>query len=236
MLPAELILLILRTCDLRTKTQFLLVSKIWHQETKRLLRPKVVVIRNKRKEIVGKEGDVQIVTTYEDRGTHHFKSKIKYFDKYSNKHRESMPASISWFPNGNKRLEVWYKDGKIHREEFPAITKWYMNGFREHELWYTEGKRNREQSGKESVPAETMWFPNGFIRYEGWYKNNKLHREDGPAEIEWGKNGENITAKRWYKDGKRHRKNDPAVILFKANGEICFEVWYENGVEGRYRG
>ena len=64
-------------------------------------------------------------------------------------------------------------------------------------------------------------------RSEKWLLNDKLHREDGPAWIEYDKNGK-VVEERWYLNGIRHRENGPAYIKYKG-GAVLQEQWVING-------
>jgi len=54
-------------------------------------------------------------------------------------HRKNGPASISWYPNGQKEFEIYYIDGKCHREDGPAYILWYSNGQITYEEYYING-------------------------------------------------------------------------------------------------
>ncbi len=67
----------------------------------------------------------------------------------------------------------------------------------------------------------------GKIKEERWYHDNKLHREDGPAAIEYSKNGLK-KAEWWYLHNKHHRIDGPSIICYK-NGKMSEEYWYRDG-------
>lgn len=65
-LPVEIISWIMKHCDLKTKTQFLLVNRELHNEVKRHLIPTETLIYNERLETFGGKGDVKIVVVYDN--------------------------------------------------------------------------------------------------------------------------------------------------------------------------
>ncbi len=134
-------------------------------------------------------------------------------------HREDGPAHIEWWPNGNKREETWYTNGLTHRNDDPAVTLYYIDGTKEKEDWYVNGTNHR--IGAE--PAETQWWGNGEKRMDAWWKDGINHREDGPAIISYTDTGAK-KKEEWFRNGRRHRDDGPAIIAQK---------WFRDGV--RYR-
>jgi antitoxin component YwqK of YwqJK toxin-antitoxin module len=91
---------------------------------------------------------------------------------------------ITYYNNGNKKYEEWYKDGLYHREDGPARISYFDNGSKEYEHWYKDGKRHREDG-----PARISYNPDGNKNYEYWYKDGEYHREDGPSFIGYNPDG-----------------------------------------------
>ena len=126
-------------------------------------------------------------------------------------------VAVEKWPNGQKRLEVTFKDGKEH-----DLTT----------LWYDNGQKNMEGTAKDGVPvAVTVWKPNGekcpdtnFVNGNGiicYYHDNGQKKEettfrDGKRDglrTKWHENGQKkeesvyqnrkrISSKYWDKDGK----------------------------------
>jgi antitoxin component YwqK of YwqJK toxin-antitoxin module len=64
-----------------------------------------------------------------------------------------------------------------------------------------------------------------------WFdKNSDYHREDGPAHIEYYKNG-NIKNEDYFINGINHREDGPAYTVYYENGNIEFKDYYLNGTE-----
>jgi len=94
---------------------------------------------------------------------------IKIFEKFN-----EPEVKIDYYPNGQKKSEIWSLNGKYHREDGPAYQKWYKNGQKRYEEWSLNNKYHREDG-----PAYQTWFENGQKWYELWYLNDKPHsRED----------------------------------------------------------
>jgi len=94
------------------------------------------------------------------------------------------PTEVTYWPNGQKRLEEHWKDGK--REGL--VTRWNENGKKYSEVHYKNGEREG---------LATSWHKNGQKQYEGHYKNDK------PAGLwtDWHENGQK-REERHFKDGK----------------------------------
>ena len=83
---------------------------------------------------------------------------------------------ISWYPNGQKKSVLTYKNENIDG----LFTTWYENGQKKVERTYKDGE------------------PDGLDRK--WYKNGQKRLEET-----W-KNGEWISVKEWNEDGSLIRK------------------------------
>jgi antitoxin component YwqK of YwqJK toxin-antitoxin module len=66
-------------------------------------------------------------------------------------------------------------------------------------------------------PACIEWYKNGQKKLEKWKINGILHRVDGPAYTVWHENGKK-KLEEWCLNGKLHKLDGPAWI-----------EWYENG-------
>lgn len=226
-LPMELIILIMKQCDLRTRTQFLVVNKDFHVEAKRILKPKIQVKGEKTKEITT-DGHIRIEVSFKNGW-----KKIKYFKGHV-LHRENGAAWIAISRSGIPFEEKWFRMGKLHRDGHPARKRWFLDGMPAIEVWAKNGCLHREESGEGSGAAETCWFVNGEKEEEIWYKNGKLHRENGPAYIKWFFSSFHNCIKQqeiWLKDGCKHReeKDGPAELEWFMNGQIKAKRWFRNG-------
>lgn len=171
MLPYELISHIMKNCDLKTKTHFLLVNKELCREAKRQLRP-IVKIRggmNIRMEVI-KEKDYVIQSSFlfdVHFGFEHYKEFLrkreyfKWMDGRWKRHRENKPAIIEWHGNGQIAHEVWYKNGNETREDapnnLPAESRWFENGNKMSETWFKDGH----------VVKQNQWNQHG-MKYNNW--------------------------------------------------------------------
>lgn len=68
--------------------------------------------------------------------------------------------SYSYYENGQKSYNAWYRNGNSHRPGgAPAVVS-YSDGQLEREEWYTNGKRHHPNG----TPAIITYFKNGQIR------------------------------------------------------------------------
>ena len=109
-------------------------------------------------------------------------------------------------PNGQKRLEVTWKDGKQHG----LGTEWYENGQKSEEVTLKDGK---------PYGPYTRWYKDGQKSMEGTYKDFK---KDGLWN-RWYENGQKIS-EITYKDGKWL-----TATVWKPNGEKCPDTNLVNG-------
>jgi antitoxin component YwqK of YwqJK toxin-antitoxin module len=117
------------------------------------------------------------------------------------------PTKVTYWPNGQKRLEEHWKDDKQDGLE----TAWYENGQKSSERHYKNGKQDGLATG---------WHENGQKKIEHHFKNGK---RDG-LETYWNENGQ----KRWerhYKNGER----DGLWTFWYENGQKKSEARYKNG-------
>ena len=111
---------------------------------------------------------------------------------------------VGWYPNGQKKEEVNYIDGK----EDGKYTQWYENGTKWIEQYYKDGKKDGNS---------ILWFKNGQKRKESNYIDGKL---DGKY-TRWIDNGLKYTGSN-YIDGK---KTSFIVMRLKKIG-INPKKWY----------
>ena len=77
---------------------------------------------------------------------------MKTFEQFINKPE----IREKFYPNGQKKSEIWYLNGKWHREDGPAYQFWYENGNKKYEEWWLNNKFHREDG-----PARQGWYENG---------------------------------------------------------------------------
>lgn len=82
---------------------------------------------------------------------------------------------VRYWPNGKKRAESEYRDGKKHGKE---IT-WYENGQKQAESEYRDGQLHGKR---------IMWNENGRKRNEGWFRYGQRHGEF----FRWNENGNEV--------------------------------------------
>jgi len=99
---------------------------------------------------------------------------IKIFEKFN-----EPEVKIDYHPNGQKRYEEWYLNGKYHRDNGPDYQEWYDNGQKRLESWWLNNKLHREDG-----PALQRWSENGQKEYEWWWlTNNRYKRENWVEEL-----------------------------------------------------
>lgn len=77
----------------------------------------------------------------------------------------------------------------------PIINK-HLDGSVHREIW----KNKYGQFHRDDGPACRIWYSNHCLECEMWYQSDLLHRTDGPAYIEWDKDG-NIKQTSWKING-----------------------------------
>jgi len=100
------------------------------------------------------------------------------------------PTKVTYWPNGHKRLEEHWKDGKLEG----LVTRWNENGKKYSEVHYKNGEREG---------LATSWHKNGQKQYEGHYKNGK------PEGLwtDWHENGQK-REERHFKDGEEVNRKE----------------------------
>lgn len=141
-------------------------------------------------------------------------------------------STVEYYPNGNKRLEIFRNNEKlIHRDNAPAKIFYAKNSKIFAEIYYTEGQIHR--SGDK--PAEIYYTPDSKISSETYYTDGKISREgDKPAVIAYDTDGSSLIPVRetYYTNGQIHREGDkPAVIEYDAQSAPVpvREIYYTEG-------
>lgn len=122
--------------------------------------------------------------------------------------------TITYWPNGKKRSETEYKDGKKNGKDI----FWYDSGVKNIEAEYKDGKR----TGK-----HIFWNRNGIKENETEYKNDK---EDG-KKTSWSESGIK-SCEVEYKDGKMNGKE----TWWNENGTKSYETEYKDGKKIKFTG
>jgi hypothetical protein len=95
---------------------------------------------------------------------------------HRNRHRLDGPALQTYWSNGQKEYEVWYRDGKYHRLDGIAYQRWYENGQKEVEIWYRNDKYHRLDG-----PAYQSWWCSDSVLYHTnprWFINGIEYTEE----------------------------------------------------------
>lgn len=182
--PYEVLASIIASADLKTKMNFLSVNKELSREAKRNLKYRGTKTGKTRTVRVEDKGNT-IVTTYRiENGINNgreYLTTIQYFDKTGKLHREGGPAEISFYYNGRKSYEKWYKNGQL-----ASMIFWYADAEQKHEeTWFNSRGWHRK-----NAPAIIRWYENGDKQYEGWFKNGRRYRKNGPSETFWKPDGD----------------------------------------------
>lgn len=158
-----------------------------------------------------------------------------------------------------KRVEEYYKNGKIHRDNGPARIEYSLDKVYSEE-YYKYNKLHRD-----NLPAVIRYFGNtNIIKLEKYFMNGKIHRDNGPAIITYSKTGIKLLEE-YYTHGKKkyevkspfltttntrfikeahffacgfHRDESigPAYIEYNKNGNVLSEVYYKQGEIYRHNG
>lgn len=110
---------------------------------------------------------------------------IEQHKNYCNKfHKESSPAIIEYWPNGNIKKKEYYTNGVNHRENGPAYIEYYESGgiFR---IMFIDNNKFHKEDG----PAIIEHYEDGNTYLEKYMQNSRIHRFHGPAVIHYYKNG-----------------------------------------------
>jgi len=93
---------------------------------------------------------------------------------------------IFYYPNGNKKLEIWYKNNAYHRIDGPAFILYFQkNNVKQIENWWLNGLCHRPI---DEGPAYITRYIDNSLQNEEWWLNGLRHRplEQGPAKIFYG--------------------------------------------------
>ena len=110
-----------------------------------------------------------------------------------------LPSLIWFYENGNKRQEVWCKDGLPYRKNGKvAWLEYRENGKRKYGSWYYENGNKHEEvwirddneiSSNPDQPYRIEYYENGKVKANHWNPNGRLYSEsfcwkpDGNCEI-----------------------------------------------------
>lgn len=161
MLPTELVVEIMKKCDLRTRTQFLVVNWELYWEAKRMIK---TTIEDDMIISTITDGIITIRKSSNKRGGY----AIRYY-KNNLLHRENGEPACVQFKNGKIVEKRWYKNGELDNENAPSIVWWHDNGVKWAEKWFKDGKRHRENDF-----AIQNWDSSGETTFKAKYKNGKL--------------------------------------------------------------
>ena len=86
----------------------------------------------------------------------------------NNLHREDGPAVEEYYPNGNKKMEIWGINGEHFRKDGgPTYIQYYSDGTSEYEMWgYGDNIKHRIDA-----PAIIKYDNNGNIVKQWFYEN-----------------------------------------------------------------
>ena len=124
----------------------------------------------------------------------------------------------NYFKNGQKMLEMSYKDG----EQVGSEIMWYESGQKQFERYFRDGKLHG---------ISTSWFENGQKNSEG----KIFGKKDGEWNY-WSPSGSKTTMvykdgkewngeeSRWYENGIRKSK-----VVYINGGKIISQMWNEKG-------
>ena len=141
--------------------------------------------------------------------------------------------SQDFYPSGQKKAEVSYKDGKLHG----AQATWHENGQKSLEAnfkdakkhgveaaWYDNGQKLLTANFKDAKKhgAQAAWYESGQKWLEADFKHGKKHG----AQVVWYENGQKSKEAN-CKDGKPHGVSTD----WDESGWKMREIIFENGVE-----
>lgn len=110
--------------------------------------------------------------------------------------------------------EKWFLQDKVlHNPNAPAIIAYHPNGNKRYECWYINGKIHRKSSEIEE-PAEIWYDIDGNIDAMQYYKYDMLHRLNGPAYVKYSTDG-SLIYESWWENDEKHNLNGPAFIYYK---------------------
>jgi len=92
------------------------------------------------------------------------------------------------------------------------------------------------KQGETGQQIEYEYHPNKNVKSITYYKNNVKHREDGPAYVEYLKDGKTLQFERYFINGNLHRDSDAPAWISYSNGDLYAEQYYMHGVKHRSGG
>lgn len=109
--------------------------------------------------------------------TNVFSKKLLSNDIYTTsivKHLDP-PSYETWYNNGQLKIQLWVKDGKLHREgDQPAEILWFDNGQSKRKAWFKDGLYYRDGD----QPAIIEWYYSGQLKCQNWYVEGMCIKEE----------------------------------------------------------
>lgn len=139
------------------------------------------------------------------------------------KHRENGPAVECRYGNGNIKMQLWYKFGKLHNDNGPAIKEYRENGTLKACRFYVDGNITDPENG----PAVRKWHKNGMTKLKYWYgenlsddylENNQFHY------LKWYRSGQLKTQRVCWGYYHSHEEGEIAYRKYNKNGTIKKEA------------
>lgn len=108
-----------------------------------------------------------------------------------------------------------------------AITRYEVR-FHNGNLSHRDAKFYKPQQ----TPASTIeTWPDDTLKRQEWRDiESNIHRNDGPAVIEYSKEGR-VEKEEWWQHGKRHRTDGSAVTIYEGNSLVAHEEFWIAGKE-----
>ena len=135
-------------------------------------------------------------------------------------HNPDGPAIITFYQDGQLRLEAYYNYGKEHNTQGPATLEYYEDGQLYSKMYYINGMIHNTEG-----PASFKYYENGELRLKVYYINDMKHNTEGPAMIEYYETGQ-IKEENYFINNVMHNPNGPALIKYYETGEIKKEQYY----------
>jgi hypothetical protein len=88
---------------------------------------------------------------------------MKTFEQF----KDGIEIKIEHYSNGNKKIEMYYKNNKVHNDKGPALIWYDYKGWIKSKSWYVMDKLHRENG-----PAVIHYDKNENIRKVKWYLND----------------------------------------------------------------
>ena len=149
-------------------------------------------------------------TKEEEKITFNYGDLYKISQNYT-PHRDNAPALIHYHPNGNKKEESWFQNGKTYNPNGPVFVSYYKNGFKKEEKWGSFKVNSLTTLHREDGPAVIMYYEDheNVKMWEFWAIDGDYSNYKGPAIVHYFIDGTiHTTACEYYINGKRYNEND----------------------------